>query len=56
MLLLALVLGLWLLTLAVVVGLCTATKAREHVHLRALRASSHRQGRFSRSSAAASSL
>jgi hypothetical protein len=46
-------LGLWLLTLAVVVGLCTAAKAREHVHLRAY---SPRQRDFSRSSATASSL
>jgi hypothetical protein len=45
-LLLALLLGLWLLTLAVVAGLCTATKASEHVYLRTY---PRRQGRFSRS-------
>jgi hypothetical protein len=44
-LLLALIAGLWVLTLAVVVGLCTATKAAEHVYLRTY---PRRQGRFSR--------
>jgi hypothetical protein len=34
-LLLALLLGLWLLTLVVVVRLCRATKAAEHVYLHA---------------------
>ena len=46
---LALLLGLWLLTLAVVVGLCTATKAAEHVYLRTY---PRRSDRFSRSGAA----
>jgi hypothetical protein len=42
---LAPLLGLWLLTLVVVVGLCTAAKASEHVYLRTY---PRRRGRFSR--------